>query len=297
MNKLTVGLTVLLVCASLLVGCSLNTAGGETTAAAAQTAPKSQGVHEAPAAAPDIAVTIGQVSAGMKIGDVAVTVTFNGEAAEHQVIWNWFEDGSIINFVEDNTFPENYYGCVDIYYTLPKGVALQDLPIEVTAPEGKLDFHNDGGTSEDGCQIVWTRVVYGKAPEESTTPVHTHSWVEDPAQGSPAACARSGYKTYNCACGESYQETIPAPGHDLLEGSALPATCTEPGNRSLICTVCNEVLLADIPALGHSWSEWAYSTGRVHARSCATCGETEEANHNIPSGTVKCTDCGADIIN
>ena len=38
-------------------------------------------------------------------------------------------------------------------------------------------------------------------------------------------------------------------------------------------------------------------TGLVHARTCSVCSTEEEANHNIPSGSVTCTDCGSDIIN
>ena len=43
--------------------------------------------------------------------------------------------------------------------------------------------------------------------------------------------------------------------------------------------------------------EWEKKTGLVHSRICSVCGEEEEANHNIPAGSVTCTDCGADIIN
>ena len=55
--------------------------------------------------------------------------------------------------------------------------------------------------------------------------------------------------------------------------------------------------IVDLPAIGHIWSAWVKETGLVHKRTCSECGAEEEASHNIPSGSVTCTDCGADIIN
>ena len=76
-----------------------------------------------------------------------------------------------------------------------------------------------------------------------------------------------------------------------------PATCTKDGQKTTSCKRCNAGFTVDIPATGHIWSAWIKETGLVHKRTCSECGAEETANHNIPAGSVTCTDCGADIIN
>ena len=68
------------------------------------------------------------------------------------------------------------------------------------------------------------------------------------------------------------------------------------GHRST-CSRCSYSTYEQLPATGHTWSDWVKKTGLVHAHTCTVCGAEEEADHNIPSGSVTCTDCGADIIN
>jgi len=111
------------------------------------------------------------------------------------------------------------------------------------------------------------------------------------------SCTTDSVKTYTCSCGETKKETVPAPGHDLKDGGITQPTCTDPGRQTKTCKRCGAGFINEIPATGHSWSAWGKDTGRVHKRTCNTCGAEETANHNIPSGSVTCTDCGADIVN
>lgn len=139
------------------------------------------------------------------------------------------------------------------------------------------------------------------APQESTSAEpeltqHTHSWTELPGPG-VLVCTVDSYKNFRCSCGETKTETVPAPGHDLKEWSVTPATCTDIGMQTTSCKRCSAGFVVEIPATGHTWSEWGNKTGRVHSRTCTVCGEEEEAKHNIPAGSVTCTDCGSDIIN
>ena len=134
-------------------------------------------------------------------------------------------------------------------------------------------------------------------PEPEQEPPHTHSWKESPSQSMSAGCDFAGYTTYVCSCGETKRETIEALGHDLKEGELTPPTCTEPGKQVTSCTRCGAGFINEIPANGHSWSGWTQENGRVHKRSCSVCGAEEEENHSIPSGSVTCTGCGADIVN
>ena len=133
--------------------------------------------------------------------------------------------------------------------------------------------------------------------ESETPPIeHTHNWTELPGPGI-LSCTVDGVKTFQCDCGETKTEIIPAPGHDLNEWSASSATCTRDGSKSTTCKYCNAGFSVEVPATGHNWLEWVYKTGRVHVHTCAVCGAEEEENHTIPENSVTCTGCGVDIIN
>lgn len=126
---------------------------------------------------------------------------------------------------------------------------------------------------------------------------HVHEWVEKTDGFVYVSCTTDSKKTYTCSCGKTKEETVPAPGHDLREWSVSPATCTRGGTESTSCKRCGQGFLQDLPATGHDWSAWIKETGSKHKRTCNTCGSEEEADHNIPSGSVTCTDCGEVIIN
>ena len=95
------------------------------------------------------------------------------------------------------------------------------------------------------------------------------------------------------------------------------ATCTEPGEKTRTCTLCNEEETQAIPANGaHSWGEWktiqeaTCTTNGVQERECSLCHEKEtklilELGHSYAEEVVKptcdqpgsknivCDDCGA----
>jgi hypothetical protein len=121
-------------------------------------------------------------------------------------------------------------------------------------------------------------------------------WVAK-SESTSVSCTTDMVKTYACTCGEGKQETIPAPGHDMQDGAIYPPTCTDYGSQTMRCSRCSYAYVIEIPATGHTWSDWAYETGRVHKHTCSTCGAEETEDHKIPSGDVICTECGAAIIN
>lgn len=57
--------------------------------------------------------------------------------------------------------------------------------------------------------------------EEEPDEPHTHSYTS--AVTTAATCTTAGVRTYTCSCGESYTESIPATGHNYVDG---------------VCTVC-----------------------------------------------------------
>jgi len=248
-------------------------------------------------------ITVGKVEPGMTVKDVFVEVTVNNQPVACRVQLTGFVWDGYWEMAEDEPVAESFAVRVDIFYSLPAGCDVEDMNITMDCDGGNYDGTGSISLDAQGNVEAWSRAFYGKeplppetAPTEQTQPQHTHDWVEQPGP-SFIDCTLERTKTFRCSCGETKAETVPAPGHDLKDWSVTPATCTEEGWKTTSCKRCGAGFMAEIPATGHTWSDWTHKTGVVHSRTCSACGAEEEAKHNIPSGSVTCTDCGADIIN
>lgn len=96
---------------------------------------------------------------------------------------------------------------------------------------------------------------------------------------SPATCTQDGVVTYTCqSCGDSYNQTVPATGHDYKQQTS-PAACTQDGVVTYTCSVCGDSYTEPIPATGHAWQSYTsvyptcYSTGE-QVYVCDLCGQT-----------------------
>ena len=270
--------------------------------------------QEVPAGTPQVHITVGKVEPGMTAKDVFVEVTIDSQPVACRVQLTGFVWDGYWEMAEDEPVPEPFAVRVDIFYSLPKGCDVEDVDITMDSDGGNYDGTGSISNDAQGNVEAWSRAFYGKeplppetepteiptqpteAPTQPTQPTHTHTWVEQPGP-SIIDCSLDRTKTYKCSCGEAKTETIPAPGHDLKDWVVTPATCTKDGQKTTSCKRCNAGFTVDIPATGHIWSAWIKETGLVHKRTCSECGAEETANHNIPAGSVTCTDCGADIIN
>ena len=266
--------------------------------------------QEVPAGTPQVHITVGKVEPGMTAKDVFVEVTIDSQPVACRVQLTGFVWDGYWEMAEDEPVPEPFAVRVDIFYSLPTGCDVEDVDITMDSDGGNYDGTGSISNDAQGNVEAWSRAFYGKEPlppeteptevptqpTEQSQPQHTHSWTEVPGP-SIIDCSLDRTKTYKCSCGEAKTETIPAPGHDLKDWTETPATCTKDGQKTTSCKRCNAGFTVDIPATGHIWSAWVNETGLVHKRTCSECGAEEEARHNIPSGSVTCTDCGADIIN
>ena len=270
--------------------------------------------QEVPAGTPQVHITVGKVEPGMTVKDVFVEVTIDSQPVACRVQLTGFVWDGYWEMEEDEPVPEPFAVRVDIFYSLPTGCDVEDVDITMDSDGGNYDGTGSISFDEQGNVEAWSRAFYGKeplppeteptevptqpteTPTQPTQPDHTHTWVEQPGP-SIIDCSLDRTKTYKCSCGETKTETIPAPGHDLKDWTETPATCTKDGQKTTSCKRCNAGFTVDIPATGHIWSAWIKETGLVHKRTCSECGAEETANHNIPAGSVTCTDCGADIIN
>ena len=270
--------------------------------------------QEATSGKPQVHITVGKIEPGMTAKDVFVEVTIDSQPVACRVQLTGFVWDGYWEMAEDEPVPEPFAVRVDIFYSLPTGCDVEDVDITMDSDGGNYDGTGSISFDKDGNVEAWSRAFYGKeplppeteptevptqpteTPTQPTQPDHTHTWVEQPGP-SIIDCSLDRTKTYKCSCGETKTETIPAPGHDLKDWVVTPATCTKDGQKTTSCKRCNAGFTVDIPATGHIWSAWIKETGLVHKRTCSECGAEETANHNIPAGSVTCTDCGADIIN
>ena len=102
-------------------------------------------------------------------------------------------------------------------------------------------------------------------------------------EGQAATCTEAGWEAYDtCSrCDYSTYKEIPATGHTSSEWIVdKSATCEEAGSQHKECTVCHEVLEREtIPAKGHAWGEWV----QTKAPTCTEAGEEQRVCTNDPS--------------
>ena len=254
--------------------------------------------QEATSNIPQVHITVGKVEPGMTAKDVFVEVTIDDQPVACRVQLTGFVWDGYWEMAEDEPVPDPFAVRVDIFYSLPAGYDVEDVQISMDSDGGSYDGTGSISFDDQGNVEAWSRAFYGEEPmpPETDQSQHTHEWVEQPGLGI-VICTVDGVKNFKCSCGETKQEIIPAPGHELNEWSVTPATCTSDGRKIANCKRCAAGFVVELPATGHSWSGWVKTTGLVHTRTCSTCGVTESANHTIPTGSVTCTGCGADIIN
>ena len=252
----------------------------------------------------DVQIKVDPIGPDVTAETLAVEIAVDGQAVAAKVELVRFTGQGYYVMPGDEPAGKDFFGRLDLYYSLPEGVDVEDMEVSMTCPGGEYDGTGSISLDAKGCVVAWSHAVYGEEPAvtpteptEPTQPAHTHKWVEDGSASRAPGCESEGYTAFVCDCGETKRETVPALGHEIVTVSDRQPTCTASGLQTSRCNRCSQQFLNELPATGHSWSGWTYENGRLHKHSCSVCGAEETADHVIPSGTVKCTDCGADIIN
>lgn len=186
---------------------------------------------------------------------------------------------------------------------------------EVSTESIPATGHSFGGwTSVDGLNHKHSCSVCGA--EETTG----HAWGDGTTNVQPG-CTTEGQKTYTCSCGAVKTEALSPAGHSygdwtLTEqthsrsctvcGTAesgahawvlvetIPATCKEVGANGYGCTICEALLVEEIPKL----KEHVYDNGCD--TTCNSCGETRVTEHKYNTAWSRnskehwhaCTICG-----
>jgi len=271
----------------------------------------------------DVKITAGKIEPGMTVKDIDVEVIVDGKPADHTLELTCFTSNGYYTMDETEPVEEGFSVRLDVYYSLPEGVDVDHINVVMECDGGEYDGTGSYGNDDNGRVIAWSHAIYESdtaptdptesspiatppttpldtvptTPPETAPVVHTHTWTEDPSRAGPVGCTFDGYKTFVCQCGETKKETIPATGHEIVISSTTQPTCTSSGRQVSHCKHCGAGYINDLPATGHSWSDWAYENGRIHKRTCSICQAEEEANHQIPAGSLTCSGCGEDIVN
>lgn len=146
-----------------------------------------------------------------------------------------------------------------------------------------------------GTKEQWDSMIPAASWSGSTIPAGTIVHCKaDAIESKDATCTENGWKEVGVCevCGEHYsypteENAIPATGHTWSEDYVVDkaATCTEAGEKSKHCTVCDaKEDVQEIPALGHKWSNWKRTAAatvfkpEVQTRKCSACNKSENRN-------------------
>ena len=80
------------------------------------------------------------------------------------------------------------------------------------------------------------------------------------------SCKEPGFATYECECGDSYDEELGMLSHKFSQWEVLvEANCTQDGSKERICEDCGHKETENIPASGHHYV----------GNSCDKCGQSD----------------------
>ena len=163
----------------------------------------------------------------------------------------------------------------------------ESKPGMITQPEGailytftpeKTDLYAFYSTSENDTYCLVYDAFGNRIADDDDSGDDSNFWLELPLQaGMPYQFA---VRLYNSQATGSFQVTLQQV-HNYNVYDAAP-TCTEAGGTVYTCEFCGESHTENaIPALGHSFGEWAVKKAAVCAeagqesRVCTRCGEEE----------------------
>ncbi len=124
--------------------------------------------------------------------------------------------------------------------------------------------------------------------EQEVIPKTDHSY--SVSSYGTADCTNQGYTEYVCICGDKYQNTVPALGHDYVGTVITESTCSATGTMEMKCSRCSAKYNEVIPKKEHSFSEWITTVEPTctvlgkQERRCTVCSYTEEITLDSSSG-------------
>ena len=129
------------------------------------------------------------------------------------------------------------------------------------AVEAKAATCTEDGWKEVGvCEVCGEHYSY--PTDENKLLATGHTWSEDYVVDKEATCTEAGEKSKHCTVCDAKEDVqeIPALGHDFVSKVTKKATCTADGTLTYTCSRCNETKTETVKATGHKWSNWKRTT-------------------------------------
>ena len=175
--------------------------------------------------------------------DRAATCTSEGSKSVHCAHCGAVKDSVAIP-ATGHSYKETSHAatCTESGYTVRTCTACGDTVRETTsAPTG----HNFAVSTQTGCKgatyTVKTCKTCGAVETEGDKAALAHTPAKDYAVEKAPTCTEAGERVLLCAaCGETLKrETVPATGH-RYETTSYEATCTQGGYTVSVCSVCGD---------------------------------------------------------
>lgn len=170
-----------------------------------------------------------------------------------------------------------------LVYTSGECLDLTGMKVRVYTPDGYFDSVNGEKLEITKAPLITVgyqkiKVAYKDAFEVFLVEVkeasHTHSFGEWMVLTEPS-CTEDGIRLRECGCGVEEREDIPATGHSWDEGKiTVEATAEHDGEKTFVCTVCNETKTEVIKAGEGSGEGIGEGIGE---------GENEDTGENAPT--------------
>lgn len=140
---------------------------------------------------------------------------------------------------------------ITLSFTVPSGSSVEDYPIGIFGVYAPTDDAID----EDGDSLSMP-VVYHNGNIHITNPqteCSTHTWGEW-IYDTPATCTSPGERHHVCTvCGAVEYEYLAQGEHNYV-ATVTPPTCTEQGYTTHVCSVCGDTYVDTyVAATGHRW--------------------------------------------
>ena len=215
---------------------------------------------------------------GDNAGGATWMSALNEAGEDHDIVYLWGH-----NHTGENTTDKNVYYVARGGSLTPQGGSTGTINFTyMNAGYIKNGYATQAVINDQN--VVFTRYSTSGSVQSTNTMTrlfagHTHSYT---LTGSVSAtCGTAGYRTYACACGDSYTETIAATGDHSYTSVTTDATCGTAGSVAYTCTDC-----------GHSYTESLPATGN-HSYTTETVDATCTQNGSV---TYTCTACGYSYV-
>ena len=129
------------------------------------------GCNEAdPPANGNVHITAGEIKPGMTAKDILVEVTIDNQPVACRVNLTGFTATGYYEMADDEPVPEDFFVRLNVFYSLPKGMDVDQIEVAMECNGGRYDGTGSFGDDDNGCVEAWSYAFYGEEPQTETEP-------------------------------------------------------------------------------------------------------------------------------